>query len=122
MYFSGSKTQIIDEKTDNVIFFDSTDPTAEVRKHLKNHKGFSIQYALPIRKAMYQILREPPQFTKWKMNSHARATTAHLNAPFDAKHHSVSTIGKLTVAAQAFLCDKAPLSGKDVGECVDRLF
>ena len=27
----------------------------------------------------------------------------------------------LTVAAQAFLCDKAPLSGKDVVECVDRL-
>ena len=53
--------------------------------------------------------------------SHARATTAHLNAPFDAKHHSVSTIGKLTVATQAFLCDKAPLSGIGVVECVDRL-
>ena len=58
-------------------------------------------------------------YGKWI--SHARATTAHLNAPFDAKHHSVSTIGKLTVAAQAFLCDEAPLSGKDVVECVDRL-
>ena len=58
-----------------------------------------------------------------KLISHARATTEHLNAPFDAKHHSrVSAIGKLTVAAQAFLWDEAPLSGKDVVECVDRLF
>jgi len=31
------------------------------------------------------------------------------------------TIVKLIVAAQAFLCDEAPLSGKDVVECVDRL-
>jgi len=56
--------------------------------------------------------------------SHARATTAHLNAPFYAKHHStyrVSAIGKLIVAAQAFLSDVAPLSGKDVVECFVRL-
>ena len=50
--------------------------------------------------------------------------TCVFNAPFDSKHHStykISAIGKLTVAAQAFLCDEAPLSGKDVVECVDRL-
>ena len=40
------ETQIIDEKTENELFFDSTDPMAEVRKHLKRHKGYSIQYVL----------------------------------------------------------------------------
>ena len=92
MQFSGSETQIIDEKTGNELFFDSTDPTAEVQ----------------IQKAS----KKPQRLLE---------TTAQLNAPFDAKHHSVSAIGKLTVAAQAFLWDEAPLSGKDVVECVDRL-
>ena len=60
--------------------------------------------------------------TEWESELHNKATTAHLNAPYDAKHHSrVSAIGKLTVAAQAFLWHEAPLSGKDVVECVDRL-
>ena len=36
--------------------------------------------------------------------------------------YRVSAIGKLTIAAQAFLWGEAPMSGKDVVECVERLF
>ena len=67
------------------------------------------------------------QLTKWKMNfTHmSKNCTSMFNTPCDAKHHStyrVSAIGMLSIAAEAFLWDKAPLSGKDVVKCVERLF
>ena len=56
---------------------------------------------------------------------HAHKQLLHISVQcsLDAKHHCmgeltyrVSAIGKLTIAAQAFLWNKAAMSGKDVVE------
>ena len=60
----------------------------------------------------------------------SQAMTAHslFKVPFDTKPHSTCGIsaplalGKLIMAAEAFLWDEAPMSGKDVVECVEKLF
>ena len=60
----------------------------------------------------------------------SQAMTAHslFKVPFDTKPHSTcgisarSALGKLIMAAEAFVWDEAPMSGKDVVECVEKLF
>ena len=41
-----AKPRLLMKRLTMTSFFDFTDPTAEVRKHLKSHKGYSIQYVV----------------------------------------------------------------------------